>query len=126
VTCTSTFTNNFVTPTSTTTTTVGPTATPGTGSKPGVGGTTGGGAGGSGAGAAGSGVAKGTGSGLATVAAVVPTGAPQTGLGGASRSTSPDFVYVGSVALAAAGLTMVLAIRRRGRSMKEFRQNHVR
>ncbi len=130
VTCMSTFTNNFVTPTSTTTTTVGSTAAPAAGSKPGVGGTTGGGAaagaGGSGAGAAGSGGAKGTGSGLATVAGVVPTGAPQTGLGGASRSTSPDFMYVGSVALAAAGLTMVLAIRRRRGSMKEFRQNHVR
>ena len=52
-----------------------------------------------------------------TVAAVIPTGAPQTGFGGASLSTSPALVYVGGVALTAAGLTMVLALRRRRASL---------
>jgi len=34
---------------------------------------------------------------------VIPTGAPQTGFGGASQSTDPTLVYVGGVALATAG-----------------------
>ena len=42
----------------------------------------------------------------------IPTGAPQTGFGGASLSTSPTLVSIGGAVLAAAGLVMALVIRR--------------
>jgi hypothetical protein len=126
VTCMATIADVFV-PASTTTTT---TAAIGTGGTAAAGGTTptGGLAGGSGGsvGAGGStGTASGAGGPTGTVASVIPTGAPQTGFGGASLSTNPDLVYVGGVALAAAGLTMVLAIRRRRASVVSSRQSHL-
>ena len=120
VTCSATFANVFAPPT--------PTGTASTPSGGGTGGSSAaaGLAGGSG-GAVGAGGSTGTGSGIAgasgTVAAVIPTGAPQTGFGGASRSTSPAFLYVGGVALVGAVLTMVLAIRRRRRTMVESLQS---
>ena len=105
----------------TTTTTTAPT---------GAGGASGG-SGGSGASAigGGSGGAVGAGgstglAGAAGTAAVIPTGAPQTGFGGASESTDPALVFVGGAALAAAGLTMVLTIRRQRRTMTESFQSH--
>jgi hypothetical protein len=125
VTCMATVADVFV-PASTTTTT---TAT-GTGGTAAAGGKspTGGLAGGSG-GAVGAGGSTGTGSGIGgatgTVASVIPTGAPQTGFGGASLSTNPALVYMGSIALAAAGLTMVLAIRRRRSPVVSSRQSHL-
>ena len=126
VTCMATVADVFV-PASTTTTT---TAAIGTGGTAAAGGTTatGGLAGGSGGavGAGGStGTASGAGGATGTVASVIPTGAPQTGFGGASLSTNPALVYVGGVALAAAGLTMVLAIRRRRASVVSSRQSHL-
>jgi hypothetical protein len=135
VTCSAGFANVFApaTPTGTTPT---PSSTSGTGGTTGTGasGAAAGGssaatglAGGSG-GAVGAGGSTGTGTGVAgasgTVAAVIPTGAPQTGFGGASRSTSPAFLYVGGVALGGAVLMMVLAIRRRRRTMVESLQSH--
>jgi hypothetical protein len=128
VTCMATVADVFVpASTTTTTTTATPTGTGGTGA---AGGTTpaGGLAGGSG-GAVGAGGSTGTASGAGgptgTLASVIPTGAPQTGFGGASLSTNPDLVYVGSIALAAAGLTMFLAIRRRRASVVSSRQSHL-
>jgi hypothetical protein len=133
VTCSGSFANVFA-PAATTPT---PTGTSGTGGTTGTGasGAAAGGtstatglAGGSG-GAVGAGGSTGTGSGVAgasgTVASVIPTGAPQTGFGGASRSTSPAFLYVGGVALVGAVLTMILALRRRRRTIVESLQNHV-
>jgi hypothetical protein len=125
VTCMATIADVFV-PASTTPT---PTAT-GTGGTAAAGGTTaaGGLAGGSGGavGAGGStGTASGAGGATGTVASVIPTGAPQTGFGGASLSTDPALVYVGGIALTAAGLTMVLAIRRRRASVVSSRQSHL-
>lgn len=114
-------------------------ATSSTPTAPGAGGTTGttgtggttatGGVGGGSGGAVGAGGSTGSGSGAAgasgTVASVIPTGAPQTGFGGASLSTSPALAYVGGIALTAAGLTMVLAIRRRRASSVASRQSHL-
>ncbi|MFZ0249871.1 MAG: hypothetical protein WAL61_07985 [Acidimicrobiales bacterium] len=97
------------------------TTTP-TSAPAGTGGTNGASASATGGGSAGAGGAGGT-TGVAgtsgTVAAVIPTGAPQTGFGGASRSTDSVLVYVGSAALVAAGLTMVLALHRRRRPTLE-------
>jgi len=133
VTCTATVADVFVpaatTPTSTptggTTASGGITATGGTGG--GSGGAVGaGGSTGTASGAAGAtGTATGVGGTTGTVAAVIPTGAPQTGFGGASLSTSPALVYVGGVALTAAALTMVLAIRRRRASTGASHQSHL-
>jgi hypothetical protein len=126
VTCSATFANAFApaTPTATAPAPTSGTGTSGTGGSSAATGL----AGGSG-GAVGAGGSTGTGSGIAgasgTVAAVIPTGAPQTGFGGASRSTSPIFLYMGGVALVGAVLTMVLAIRRRRRTMVESLQSHV-
>jgi hypothetical protein len=137
VTCMATVSDVFV-PASTTSTTPTPAAS-GTGGTTAAGGTAAGGtaaggtaagglAGGSG-GAVGAGGSTGTGSGAGgasgTVASVIPTGAPQTGFGGASLSTSPALVYVGGVALTAAGLTMLLAIRRRRAAVVSSHQNHL-
>jgi hypothetical protein len=116
ITCMSTFTNNFIpaaasssptTPSGTagsgTTTAQGTgAATPGsgstglTGSAPGAGGSTG----------------TGRAGGLGTTG-VVPTGAPQTGFGGASRSRDDTLAYAGVLVLIGAALASALAIRRR-------------
>lgn len=48
-----------------------------------------------------------------TASGVIPVGAPQTGLGGASRSTNEVPLLLGGVALAGAGLAAVIAYRRR-------------
>jgi hypothetical protein len=120
--------------TASTTSTPAATGTTGTGGSAaagGIGGGSGGavGAGGStgtGSGAAGAtGIGSGVGGSTGTVAAVIPTGAPQTGIGGASLSTSPALVYVGGIALTAAGLTMVLALRRRRAPVASSRQSHL-
>jgi hypothetical protein len=74
-----------------------------------------GGIGGGSGGAVGAGGSTGLAGASGTVGSVIPTGAPQTGFGGASRSTDPALVYAGGVALATAGLTMALTIRRRRR-----------
>ena len=125
VTCTATVADVFV-PASTTTPTP---AASGTGGTTATGGTAAGGLAGGSGGAVGAGGSTGTASGAGgatgTVASVIPTGAPQTGFGGASLSTSPALVYVGGVALTAAGLTMLLAIRRRRASAVSSRQNHL-
>jgi hypothetical protein len=86
-----------------------------TGSGGGSGAAAGSGLGGGSGGAVGAGGSTGVAGASGTVAAVIPTGAPQTGFGGASQSTNPALVYVGGVALVAAGLTMALTIRRRRR-----------
>jgi hypothetical protein len=104
----------------TTTPTSAPTGTGGANGAAVVGGTVGGSGGAAGAGGS-TGVAGTSG----TVAAVIPTGAPQTGFGGASQSTNPALASVGGVALAAAALTMALTIRRRRRPLAESPQNHV-
>ena len=110
---------------STPTATGGPTSTGGagggSGGAVGAGGSTGTASGGAGA----TGTASGVGGTTGTVAAVIPTGAPQTGFGGASLSSSPALVYVGGAALTAAGLTMVLAIRRRRASNAVSRRNTI-
>jgi hypothetical protein len=128
VTCAATVADVFTT--ASTTSTPAATGAGGTTAAGGTGGGSGGavGAGGStgtanGAGATGTG--SGVGGSTGTVAAVIPTGAPQTGFGGASLSTSPALVYVGGVALTAAGLTMVLALRRRHASSVASRQSHL-
>ena len=69
--------------------------------------------GGGSGGAVGAGGSTGLAGAAGSVATVIPTGAPQTGFGGASESTDPALASVGGAALAAAGLTMVLTIRRR-------------
>lgn len=126
VTCSATFANVFAP--ATPATTPAPSSTSGTGGTTGTGGGAATGLAGGSGGAVGAGGSTGTGSGIAgasgTVAAVIPTGAPQTGFGGASRSTSPAFLYVGAVALVGAVLTMVLAIRRRRRTTVESLQGH--
>jgi hypothetical protein len=76
-----------------------------------------GGLGGGSGGAVGAGGSTGLAGASGTVAAVIPTGAPQTGFGGASQSTNPALVYAGGAALAAAGLTIAVTIRRRRRSI---------
>jgi hypothetical protein len=137
ITCAATFANVIAvaTPTGTTPTPTGSTgtggSTTGTGGTSGTTGTgaaAGSGLGGGSGGAVGAGGSTGTASGLAGAAgttAVIPTGAPQTGFGGASRSTSPELLYVGGAALAAAALTMVLAVRRRRGAIVECPQSNV-
>ena len=132
VTCMATVADVFVpastTPTTPTTPTA-PTAASGTGGTTAAGGAVAGGLAGGSGGAVGAGGSTGTGSGAGgasgTVASVIPTGAPQTGFGGASLSTRPALVYVGGVALTAAGLTMLLAIRRRRAAVVSSHQNHL-
>jgi hypothetical protein len=116
VTCTTTFTNNFV-PAAGTTSPTSPSGTGGSGTTaaPGAGGATpGSGATGRTGSAAGAGGSTGTGTatGLGTTG-VVPTGAPQTGFGGASRSRDDALSYAGVLLLVGAALTSALAIRRR-------------
>jgi hypothetical protein len=88
-------------------------------------GSTAGGTAGGSAGAAGAGGTTGVAGTSGTVAAVIPTGAPQTGFGGASRSTDPALVYVGGAALVAAGLTMALTLHRRRRPTVESPQSQL-
>lgn len=99
-----------------------PTSAP-TGSGGGSGAAKGSGLGGGSGGAVGAGGSTGVAGASGTVAAVIPTGAPQTGFGGASQSTNPALVYVGSAALVAAGLTMALTIGRRRRSILASPEN---
>jgi hypothetical protein len=115
VTCMATLTNNFIAPATSTTTTTpasssgtggsGTTATPGakgatpagsgvtglTGSAPGAGGSTG----------------------LVGTVGAIPSGAPQTGFGGASHSRDSDLLFAGALALIGAALASTVAIRRR-------------
>jgi len=99
-----------------------PTSAP-TGSGGGNGAAAGSGLGGGSGGAFGAGGSTGVAGASGTVAAVIPTGAPQTGFGGASQSTNPALVYVGGAALVAAGLTMALTIGRRRRSILASPEN---
>ena len=121
------FTSAVTASTPTATGTGGTTGTTGTG---GTGGTTAtGGAGGGSGGAVGAGGATGTASGVGgatgTVRSIIPTGAPQTGFGGASLSISPTLISIGSVVLAAAGLVMAWVIRRRRALIVAPHQNHL-
>jgi hypothetical protein len=100
------FAASTTTPTSTST---------GSGGGSGSGSAAAGGVGGGSGGAVGAGGSTGVAGASGTVAAVIPTGAPQTGFGGASQDTDPALVYAGVVALAAAGLTLALAVHRRRR-----------
>ncbi len=137
VTCTTTFINNVAAVSPTTTPTTGSGVTPAAGSASASGGTSSGGttgAGGAsgassgGAGAAsltgGSGSASGSGSSAGSAGSagsgsptgslgVIPTGAPQTGMGGASHSNEGALVVLGLSALAAAALVATLTTRRR-------------
>jgi hypothetical protein len=101
-----------------TTTTSAPTGSGGASGASAVGGI-GGGSGGT----VGAGGSTGLAGASGTVGSVIPTGAPQTGFGGASQSTNPALVYTGGAALAAAALTMALTIRRRRRPMLAAPQN---
>jgi hypothetical protein len=104
VTCATTFTNDFVaappptpTPAPAPTPTVAPSpvgsgVTGITGAAPGAGGSTGT---------------------LSGISAVIPLGAPETGLGGASHSRNNDLLILGLVALFGAAVAMAVAIRRR-------------
>jgi hypothetical protein len=119
VTCMSTFTNNFI-PAAVTPTPTSPSGTGGsaTSPTPGAGGVTPTGSGATGltGSAAGAGGSTGTGTGTATglgITGVVPTGAPQTGFGGASRSRDDALSYTGVLVLIGAALASALAIRRR-------------
>jgi hypothetical protein len=116
VTCMTTVTNNFLASLPTTT---GTTPTSGTG---GSGATGTGGAGGvtpAGSGvtgltgsAPGAGGSTGPTTNLGTTA-VVPSGAPQTGFGGASHSRDDNLLFAGVVALIGAGLALAVAVGRR-------------
>jgi hypothetical protein len=123
VTCTTTIANNFLAPSATTTGTTpasgsggsGTSGTPGAGgTTPRAGGTTPGGSGatgltGSGPGPGGS-IGKSTN--LGTIG-VIPSGAPQTGLGGASHSRDDALLFAGVLALVGAGLASAVALGRR-------------
>jgi hypothetical protein len=110
VTCTATYTNNFVaatpTPTPTTTPTPTPTPTP-----------TGNGVGNIGAGSGVTGTA-GSAPGAGGTASVIPLGGAQTGLGGAARASDDYLLLPGVLALLGAALALTVAVRRRrGRSI---------
>ena len=124
VTCTATFTNNVVAlpVTPTTTAPTAPTAPAGTGAAGATGATGTGGAGATGAGGSGvtglTGTAAGAGGSTATATPtgtsdVIPSGAPQTGFGGASRSHNGDLLLAGLLTLFGATLAMTFAMRRR-------------
>ena len=120
VTCMSSFVNNFI-PAATTTTTTTPAASSGSGGSgstttPGAVGVTPAGSGvagqtGTAAGGGSTGTATGTATGLGTTG-VVPTGAPQTGLGGASHSRDDALSYAGVIMLAAAAMALAIGRRR--------------
>jgi hypothetical protein len=119
VTCHTTYTNNFVAPVTPATPTSG-TGGSGTTSAGGGTGTTattpvapgGSGATGLTGSAAGAGGSTGPPTIVGTLGAI-PAGAPQTGFGGASRSTDSDFFFPAAIAFMAAGLAASVAIRRR-------------
>ena len=113
VTCMATETNNFIAPVATTTSPTSPSGAGGSGttSAPGPGGA------GSGAtGRTGSAPPAGGSTGPPTIVGTfgaVPSGAPQTGFGGASRSRDGELVFAGVIAFIGAGLAFTIAIRRR-------------
>jgi hypothetical protein len=51
--------------------------------------------------------------GLVGTVGAIPSGAPQTGFGGASRSRDGDLMFAGVIALIGAGLALTIAVRRR-------------
>jgi hypothetical protein len=120
ITCMSTFTNNFI-PAAGSSSPTSPSGAGSTGTTAasGAGGATPGsgvtGRTGSAAGAGGS-TGTGTATGLGTTG-IVPTGAPQTGFGGASRSRDDALSYAGVLVLIGAALASALAIRRRRTSV---------
>ena len=133
-TCTTTIANVFLASLPTTTGTTPPTS--GTGGTGGTGRSGGGGSGGSGTAgtggtggttpatpggsgatgltgsAAGAGGSTGSTTNLGTTA-VIPTGAPQTGFGGASHSRDDNLLFAGVLALIGAGLALAVAVGRR-------------
>jgi hypothetical protein len=116
VTCTTTITNNFLASTTVTT----PTSPSGTSPAPssGSGGTGTAAAGGVGSGLTGlTGSAPGAGgsTGTSPVGAlgVVPSGGPQTGLGGASHSRDSNLLFAAALLFLGAGLALTIAVRRR-------------
>jgi hypothetical protein len=125
VTCMATFTNNFVAALPTTTTTIpttpttvptptvpGPSPTSGAATGAGTGSPVGSGVTGTTGSAGGAGGSTGT-SAVTGTLGVIPFGSPQTGLGGASRSSDGDLLIPGVVAIIGAALAMAFAIRRR-------------
>ncbi len=115
VTCTTTIANDFIASVATTTTTpssgAGGSSTAGTS---GAGGPTPSGSGATGLTGSAPGAGGSTGAPTSVkAAAVVPTGAPQTGLGGASHSRNDALVFAGMFALIGAGLALALGISRR-------------
>ncbi len=116
VTCTTTFVNNFSTSSPTTTTIASPSGTGGSGTAgtPGASGVTPGGSGATGL--TGSAPGAGGSTGPPTIVGrfgAVPSGAPQTGLGGASHSRDNNLLFAGVLAFIGAGLALTIAIRRR-------------
>jgi hypothetical protein len=114
VTCMTAFINNFVPPLTTTTTTA-PASSSGTGGSgaatPGATGATPTGSGVTGL--TGSAPGAGGSTGLVGTLGAIPSGAPQTGFGGASRSRDSDLMFAGVIALFGAGLALTIAVRRR-------------
>jgi hypothetical protein len=97
----------------TTTTTAAPTTTTPGGSGGATGSiTTTGGTAAGGAGATGTGAAAGAG-GSATSVAVVPSGFPHTGFGGAAHTRDSDLIGLGALALASSGGAFSVAVLRR-------------
>jgi hypothetical protein len=106
VTCMTTMANNFVTPTT-------PTPTPTATSVPaGVGGSGGSGVTGLTGSAPGAGGSTGPPTNVGVFGSI-PSGGPQTGLGGASHSRDTIFLFAGALAFLGAGLALTLALVRR-------------
>lgn len=117
VTCTTTIVNNFVPLSTTGTTPTGGTSGPGSSGTPGVSPVIPATPGGSGlTGLAGSSGGAGSATGQRTnlgATGIVPTGAPQTGFGGASLARDDRLVFAGILALIGAGLALTVGIVRR-------------
>jgi Ice-binding-like len=92
-----------------TTATTSPTATTAPAGTGGAGAHAATGSGGTAGGAAGAGSSTGTGTGTG----VIPTGFPHTGAGGAAHASDSTLVALGGLALAASGVAVALALRRR-------------
>jgi hypothetical protein len=107
VTCMATMMNNFITPTTPTTTT-----TPTTPTTPGSGAGGGSGVTGLTGSAPGAGGSTGPPTNVGAFGSI-PSGAPQTGLGGASRARDDWFLFAGTLAFAGAGLALAVALLRR-------------